>query len=151
MYLGFFSRKGLAYIPVVAITKAGFHLAIEPIEVVTLTDTRAFVSTLKKVISKGNPIVPAPNRDQYGKPAVLRYANVRSWSEFERDSRYWTLSKENGTYKFTPWKKRSDRGFEEDLKKVVSFPADYTIDDILEFVVRTVQSRSTHRRPKKAS
>jgi hypothetical protein len=56
---------------------------IEPIEVVQAADTSAFINALKRTIAKGNPVVPTPLRSEYGKPAVLKYANVSSWKRFE--------------------------------------------------------------------
>src|SRR5688572_21248607 len=75
-------RKGMAYVPTVAQTGAGFYTNIEPVAVVPVTDSGALENAIKIAMSKGNPIVPTPTRDAFPKPVVLEYAKVKSWSAF---------------------------------------------------------------------
>lgn len=140
MHLGIFVRKGLIYIPVSARTDAGFYLHIEPIEVIEAQDTDRLFNAIKGVIAKGNPVVPTPDRNSYAKSPILKCSGIKSWSQFEKDARFWTLSDTAGEYWFTPWKKRRDRGSEPDTQRSITFPTNVSMDEIVRQVVATLQS-----------
>lgn len=142
MYVSLYLYKGTIYLPQEAVTEAGFYLQIEPVEVVDAQNTPEFLATLQRAIERGNPHVPTPARSDYAKPALLEYVKVRSWAQLYRESRCWSLSREKNAYAFTPWKLRLDRGLEEDLKNVITFPSETTLRQFLGAVVTHVQAVS---------
>jgi hypothetical protein len=112
---------------------------VEPFEVVNVNDTKGFADALKRSISRGNPLVRTPLRDEYKKPEILKYAKVRSWSQFERESSSWSVSEKNGIWQFGQDKRRKDKGWEEDPSKIVKLPAGLTTDQVVERIVQAVQ------------
>src|SRR5215471_14446307 len=98
--LGFYTHQGMVYVPTFARTDAGFYMHIEPIEVVSTSDTKSFAEALKRSISRGNPVVCTPLRHEYKKPEVLKHAKVKSWSLFEKESSSWSVSETNGIWEF---------------------------------------------------
>lgn len=48
-------RKGIAYVPTVAQTVAGFYLDIEPVVAVPATDVSAVQAAVRQAIGRGNP------------------------------------------------------------------------------------------------
>src|SRR3989442_938141 len=91
-------RNEKAYIPTVAQTEAGFYLDVEPVSVALASDSKAVQSTIKEAIKRGNPIVPAPSRSSFPRPVVLKYANLKSWSAFEREASCWTITEKDGCF-----------------------------------------------------
>src|SRR5215470_4437016 len=134
-----FVRQEMAYIPTSAKTEAGFYLEIEPVETAKIADTVKFREALKAALSRGNPRVATPRREDYGKPAVMKYAKVKSWAQMERESSFWGITENNGNYEFGPYKRRSDRGWEEDPTQIVKLPPKLTIDEVAERIVEAVQ------------
>jgi hypothetical protein len=113
MLWNIYLRNGVAYVPTVARTEAGYYLDIEPVAAVSATDSVALSDALKHVMAKGNPIVPTPTRAAFPKPVVLRHANVRSWADFERTASQWTISRKDDFYTIKRGRKRPDVGWEE--------------------------------------
>lgn len=71
-------------VPVVAETTAGYFLDVDPVERVPASDRDALVGVLDRELTRGNPVVPSPSRDNFPAPVVLKPAAVRSWKALER-------------------------------------------------------------------
>ncbi len=140
MHWGLFVRGRVAYIPTSAKTEAGFYLEIEPIEVTEVDDNEKFKKALKVSLLRGNPSVATPRREDYGKPPLLKYAKVKSWSQMERESSYWGITENGGHYEYGRYKRRSDKGWEENPASIVKLAPGLTIDEVVEQIVRSVQS-----------
>lgn len=121
-------------------TEAGFYIQTAPVAVVKVADSREFEEALKRFIAAGNPKIPTPKLDAFPKPDLHKYAKVSSWSKFEKESSYWSLSFDNGAYAFGPYRRRQDRGWEPDFEKIEKFPAESSMDDAVSRIVRRVQA-----------
>lgn len=139
MHWGFFVRRDVAYIPTCARTEAGFYFDIEPIEIARISNTDEFRKAIKAALSRGNPTVPTPRREDYGKTPILKYAKVKSWPQMERESSFWGITENNGSYEFGPYRRRSDKGWEEDTSRIVKIPSFAAMDGIVEQIVSEVQ------------
>jgi len=99
----FYVRKGLAYIPTMARTEAGYYPAIEPVEVVPVTDRIALEQALARTLYRGNPTIPAPTRENFPQPVALSHAGLKSWSRFVQDASGWSIAHENGRFVIAPY------------------------------------------------
>jgi hypothetical protein len=133
-------RNRTAFIPTVAQTDAGFFLDVEPVEVVSATDTEALRHAVKQAIGRGNPKVPTPTRAAFPKPVVLKYAKVKSWSAFEKGCLNWTVVEKDGVYHVKPGRKRPDRGWEDDPTRIETLPPGTGIDEVAQRVASSVQT-----------
>src|SRR5436190_3958698 len=75
-------RKGLAFVPNVAQTDAGFFLDTEPVRVVALNESQALACAIQEAIDIGNPRIPTPTRLTFPKPVILKPAGVKNWNAF---------------------------------------------------------------------
>jgi hypothetical protein len=141
MYWGFYVFDGKAYIPTCAKAEAGFYVHVEPFEVVPVSDSCAFAAALSQTLKRGNPVVPTP-RDRNAKPWVLKYAGLKTWAAFEKRAACWGVKFVAGDWEFGPYKRRSDRGWEEDPSRILRSPADSSMDDVAGLVAKSVQSNS---------
>ena len=139
MHWGLIVRRDVAYIPTSARTEAGFYLEVEPIEMAKVNDTEGFREAVKAALSRGNPKMATPKREGYGKPPILKYAKVKSLSQMERESSFWGITENNGNYEFGPYKRRPDRGWEEDPSRIVKIAPASTIDEVVEQIVKAIQ------------
>jgi hypothetical protein len=113
-------RNGIAYVPTVAKTDAGFYLDVEPVRSVSASDSIALQNAIKQSIDLGNLIRPTPTRAAFPKPVVLAHAKVGSWSQFEKGAEYWGILEKDGNYQIKPGRKRPDRGWEDDPNRIES-------------------------------
>jgi hypothetical protein len=135
----FYLRNGIAFIPTVAQTEAGFFLDVDPVAVVSATDTEALQRAIKEAVSRGNPKIPTPTRATFPKPVVLKYAKLKTWSAFEKGCLNWTIV-ENCAYQLKRGRKRPDRGWEDDPSHIEVLPAGVGIDGVAERAASSVQA-----------
>jgi hypothetical protein len=133
-------RNRTAFIPTVAQTDAGFFLDVDPVDVVSASDTEALQHAVKQAIGRGNPKVPTPTRAAFPKPVVLKYAKVKSWPAFERDCLYWTTVEKDGVYHVIQGRKRPDRRWEDDPKRTEALPPGTGLDEVAQRVASSVQA-----------
>jgi hypothetical protein len=133
-------RNRTAFVPTVAQTDAGFYLDVDPVEVVSATDTECLQHAIEQAIARGNPKVPTPTRAAFPKPVVLKYAKVKSWPAFERGCLYWTIAEENGAYHIIQGRKRPDRGWEDDPKQIEVLSPGVGIEEVAQRATSSVQA-----------
>jgi hypothetical protein len=120
-------------------TKAGFYMGIEPVEVVDARDPAALEQAIIRAVKRGNPSVPTPpGGAKFPKSVLLKYANMKSISSFDKLAKSWNLSKREGAYLIVPYRHRRDRGQEEDAERGEAIPGHVS----LETVVRRLMSRA---------
>src|SRR5262249_13007337 len=108
-------RRGIAYIPTTAQTEAGFFLDVEPGAVVAAAKSDLLQKAVTDAIRRGNPTVATPTRAAFPKPVVLRYADAKTWANFERDAQSWSIVEKDGVYVIMRGRRRADgRGWEDD-------------------------------------
>jgi len=133
-------RKGMVFIPVVAKTDSGFYLDIEPVAVAEASDRDGLMRAIKEALSRDNPVIPTPMRDAFPKPVVLKYANVKSWSTFEKGTSLWSVDAKDSVYQIRPQRKHPEGGWEDDPAKTEILPCGITIDEIVQRIAKRVQS-----------
>ena len=139
-------RKGSVYLPTAAQTEAGFYSDIEPVSVVSVSDSQTFQDAVKAMIAKGNPVIPTPARASYPKPVVLKYAQLKSWSAFERDTLNWAIVQIAGNYQIKPGRRRPEGGWEDDPERIEALPEGTTLDEVAKRVVELVQYEASDGR-----
>jgi hypothetical protein len=132
-------RKGHAFIPTMAQTEAGFYMGIDPVEVVDASDRKAVVDAVLRAIARGNPRVPTPTRDNFPEDVLLKYANVKSLSTFEKLAQTWKFSKRQGAYLIAPYRPLKSGGSEEDPERTEAIPT----EEPLETAVQRLVERAT--------
>jgi hypothetical protein len=108
MYCSFYLRKGMAFVPTMAKTEAGYWMGVEPVDVRKVESPEALQRLLLAAIKQGNPIVPTPTRDAFPSPVMERHCGMKSLSAFERTARCWAISQDDGDFHIYEWR-RSER------------------------------------------
>ena len=142
MLMQLYLRNGMVYLPTVAQTEAGYHMDIDPVDVVSVTDTKILQRAIKEALSKGNPTIPTPTRAAHPTPVVLKYAKVKSWSAFEKGTSLWKLVEKSGSYQIKPGRKRPDKGWEDDPTTIETLPSVTTLDEVAKRVLILIQNSS---------
>jgi len=72
---------------------------------------------------------------------VLKFANVRSWSRFEKDAAFWMLSISDDCT-FGQWK-RASKGWEPDPTVLTRMERGCSVDDFVQRIVASAQKAHT--------
>lgn len=133
-------RRDTVYVPTVAKTEAGYHMGIDPVRTASVSDSDALQAAIAEAMNRGNPIVPTPTRAAFPRPAVLKYAGLKSWATFGRDASYWKITEKDGAYRIVQGKRRADRGWEDDPEKTELLPPGATVETVARRLVALLQS-----------
>jgi hypothetical protein len=103
------------------------------------SNTEALRETLAAAIARGNPSVPILSRRDWPPPVVLKYAGMRSWSAFERGMMLWRIEKKDGSFQISQQKKQTNGLWKDDPERIVSFPSNAVIDEVVARMVIILQ------------
>jgi hypothetical protein len=140
-----FVRKGIVYRPMWAKDTNGLFHSIEPVAVVPAEDTEGLRRAFRDAMAFGHPVVPAiPWQEREKQPfVVLKYAGVKSFSTFQRDTFGLHLSDKDGIYKVVVERRRRRRqGWEPDPDQTFILSPGSTLDDAIERAIQLIQEKS---------
>lgn len=132
-------RKGIVYVPTLGRVGTAHYRVVEPVAVVTVSQTSDLRGAFREAIARDNPTVPPLPVHDRPPPLMLKYARVRSWSAFERSTLTWDLKSRNGRYEIVAQRRRPDRGWEPDPTNIVVFPPEATVDDLIDRMIAILQ------------
>lgn len=139
MHCHIYLRKGTIYLPTMGIVEKGFYRGVEPVTVVSVTNTETLRQALLATIARGNPTVPRLRRSEYPPPVLLKYAKVKTWSAFDSDTSLWTISEEGGRFVIIPYKKRPTGESVQDQNGKIEFPLGSSADMVIERMIALLQ------------
>jgi hypothetical protein len=117
----------------------GFYRGVEPVALVSVTNTESLRQALLATIARGNPTVPRLRRSEYPPPVLLKYAGVKTWSAFDRDASLWTISEAGGHFVIIPYKKRPTGESVQDQDDKIEFPPGSSADVVIERIISILQ------------
>jgi hypothetical protein len=117
----------------------GFYRGVEPVALVSVTNTESLRQALSATIARGNPTVPRLRRSEYPPPVLLKYAGVKTWSAFDRDASLWTISEAGGHFVIIPYKKRPTGESVQDQNNKIEFPPGSSADVVIERIISMLQ------------
>src|SRR5215469_12558126 len=88
-------RDGIVYIPTVA-RHGGAYTIMEPVSVVSVTNTLNLRRSLLDAIGRGNAAVPLLTDKR--PPLLPKYAGVKSWSAFASSALTWNIKESEGVF-----------------------------------------------------
>lgn len=132
-------RKGTVYLPTMGKMDKGFYRGVEPVAVVSTSDTEGIRQALQATITRGNRLVPMLRRSEWPPPILLKYASVKNWSAFERDIMFWTIKEEDGTFRIAGQKKQPDGSWRDDPEQTITFPLGSSVDNVIERMITILQ------------
>ena len=146
-------KSGKILVPTMAKTKAGFWLAIEPVEHAKIMQFSSIESILHVAISRAPIMVPTPSRGDYQKSVVVSHSGARSWKHFFSDHVLVRVSSTRaGTYEVVNYRKDfATTSFLDDLESSTAFSAT-DLDGIIHEVSRRLRrelsvQESIHTQP----
>ena len=142
MYISCYLRKETVYIPTMAFTFDRIYRGMNPVAVVPVNDTDALRRALQEAIVRGNPRIPTPDYSRGRKPILPKYADVKTWSAFERGAFTWSIDEKDGVYRIIPYRRRPDRGWEEDRDNAIALPPGTTVEELCAKAASVIQDKT---------
>ncbi len=133
-------RKGIVYVPTMGKMDEGFYRGVEPVAVVSASNTEGVRQALQAAIARGNPVVPILRRSEIPPAVLLKYAGVKSWSAFERDMLFWDITQKDGIFRIAGQRKEPDGMWRDDPEQIIAFPPGATADDVVERMIAILQA-----------
>jgi hypothetical protein len=80
-------------------------------------------------------------------PVLLKYAAVRSWSAFARNTLLWSIEDEGGVFQIVDYRKHPKGYWQEDPDQKTQFPPGTTIDGVIDRMIAILQDAAQRRHP----
>jgi hypothetical protein len=132
-------RRGILFLPTTAVVERGLYRDIEPVAVVPLSNTGGVRAAIAATMARGNPPAPHFAGGKYPKPVLLKYAGVRSWSEFARGAVTWNIEQEDGSYRIIGYRRHAKGYWERDPDNQIVFPNGSTLDNVIDRMIEILQ------------
>lgn len=132
MYCSFYLRNGVAFVPTMGKTEAGYWLGVEPVDVLKVETVAALQTSLLAALRRGNPIVPTPTRRKFPPDVMRRYCGMKSFSAFDRTARCWSIARDGNEYCVAEWRhsSRYPGAREEALETKLRLPGDTPLEEV---------------------
>jgi hypothetical protein len=131
-------RRGLVYVPTTAMREGGAYTAIEPVAVVPVIKSNEIHVALLDAIGRKNIIVPVP-KGKWPAPVLLKYAGVKTWSDFAHDASTWYIQEEDSEYQIGGYRMNQKGYWEEDPNQKIDFQSGTSLDTVLDQMVDILQ------------
>ncbi len=113
-------RGDTVYAPALAKIDVGHFMEVEPVGMAPVSDEAAVSETIRRAFAAGNPPVAHPTRGNWPKSVLLKYAGCKTWMQFQRRARLWSVEQDGNLWRVTPNRVRPDgRGLEEDTEAAI--------------------------------
>lgn len=139
MYFSISLRDGVVYLPTMGRMDKGFYRGIEPVAVVSATNSDALRRALLDTMARGNPAVSMLKRREWPPPVVLKYARVKSWSAFERGMTLWGIEERDGIWRIIGKRKKADGMMVDDPDQIIEFPTGASVEDVVDRMIAILQ------------
>ena len=145
MYIHCYLRRGVVYIPTLGKVDGGPYYDIEPVAVVGASNTESLRVAFAEAIKRGNPNVASINRPNHPPPILLKYAGLKSWNTFARDTSIWGIEERNGILQIEHFCKDRPGGWTREEEKDENFPPGTTVAEMIERMIAILQAAATHK------
>lgn len=133
--------NGKVLVPTYAVTTVGVGAHIDPMEVVDVEDSESLFRAILSVITKGNPVIPHPSRDELSRLGKFyKKLGFGSNRAFCRSALLIDMQLAETGYSLQFWKPAIDnRGFDPDPSREIVFPAGTPIEPVIERLIKILQ------------
>jgi hypothetical protein len=139
MLFNCYLRNRIVYIPVVVEVQTGGHREIEPVAVVSVSDTEKLRGALREGIVRGNRVVPSLRRADYPPPIMPKYAGLKSLASFACGTSLWSIKETGGDYRIVGYQKPPNRGWREDPDQTITLPSGSGVEDVADRLIAIPQ------------
>jgi hypothetical protein len=135
-----FLRSGTVYVPTAVNVESAFYMDVDPVEVAPAADIEAVQRALVRAMNRGNASAAMPSGPPFPEPVVLKYAKVKSWSEFEENCLHWSIEQEDGVFSIMRGLKVANRGWEYSRDHIEVLPPGTGIEEAARRMAHLVQA-----------
>jgi hypothetical protein len=137
MLFSCYLRNSIVYVPTVG-KRGGAYTDIEPVAVVPIANTDGLRRALLEAMVRGNIVLPLL-KGKHPPPVVLKYAGVKSWSAFARNTSSWSIKDKNGSYRIVGYRTHLEGYWVEDQNQKIEFPPGTKVDAVIDRMIAILQ------------
>jgi hypothetical protein len=139
MYFHVYLRQGTVYVPTVARTEAGFYMNVEPVAVVSVSNTDGIRSAFRGLITRGNTVIPTPKRNEYPPSLLPKYAGVETDRAFIHGTAHWAIDEKEGDYQIIGYRVHRDGYWVQDAAQKILLPTGSTAENVVEQMIAILE------------
>ena len=132
-------RNGTVFIPTMGKMGKGFFRDVEPVAVVAVSETDELYKAIAEAIARGNPDVSIPQRSEWPRPLLLKYAGVKSQSAFERSMLLWSLDDEDGIVHINSYARSPNRMWVRVPERRITFAIGSPVKEAIDRMIAILQ------------
>lgn len=144
-WLGLYVSADKALLPTKYETDAGFHYSSDPIHEFDNRDKTALTIALREAMRVGNPVIPAPSRDELKKrTAMERLINAKSWKDLERKTIYFSIKCFDTEFRVVSWGRAPDGTWGPEKEHVLdtSVLKEEGVEAVAEIIIAHLKTRT---------
>jgi len=141
-----FLKDGIIYIPTVVKMQSGVYSDEEPVAVLPVVNTEGLRRALLDAVSRKNPIVPNPPKDNWPPPVLLKYSGAKTWPAFARGASQWSIKEDGGIYQIVGYRIHPDGYWVEDPSQQSGFPGGTSVHTVIDRMTAILQEAA--KKPK---
>ena len=138
-------RKGTVFLPTMGKMDEGFYRGVEPVTAVAASDAAGVRRALQTTMARGNPTVPMLRRGTIPPPVLLKHAGLKSWSQFEKGMRFWTIKERSGTFRIAGQRRELNGGWKEDPEQTIDFGSGASLDEVIDRMIAILQEAAAQK------
>lgn len=136
----FYVSESQVIIPTVAKTEAGFYTDIEPVAVIDIRDAALVRESLLAILSRENPEVPTPKRQDEPGSVVLETMGLKKWQAFERKAVLYTVHQSAESITVYATGRGADGLWMEDPRRHKSFALATPLAELVDYLFADMQA-----------
>lgn len=141
MFCIVYLRGGIVYVPTWASLDAGGYMTIDPVEVVSASDTIQLREAFQRCFARGNPMRAMPKTMADWPRVIEKYARVNSWRAFTKELSAWSIKEVDGTWQIQA-QKGVGQGLKPDPNQKLTFPIGTTAEDAIDRMITMLQEKA---------
>lgn len=142
MSFSFFLRSGLVYVPTPAKFDVGIGTHIEPVDVVPVSDSESLRRAFNRALQTEIQVLPTPDRDKRGDSVLLKYARVKTWGAFARNTSTWSVGTIEDGWRIESYRKGPRGSFLVDKEQRIEFPPETSASEVMDRMIAILQEKA---------
>jgi hypothetical protein len=139
MYIHFYLRNCIVYVPTVGKMGQDFYRDIEPVTKIPIVNTDALRRAIAAALETGNPEVPIPPRNNWPRAIIPKHAGVKSWSAFTQNMQIWGIDQRGGVFSIVGKRVTPNGTTVDDTEQTINFPNGTEISQVVDRMVAILQ------------
>lgn len=116
---------------------------MDPVAVVPVSNAEGVRRALAAAVARGNPPAPRYSAGNFPPPVLLKYAGVKTWSAFARNTLTWSIEQTDSVFQIVWYRKDAEGYWEADPDRKTVFPSGTETEAVIERMISIMAEAAT--------